>query len=178
MKRHNFRPTGVRLLVHTVFRAWDFWISLAFGVATLLVLLIWSGPLADPRTFGAFVLATGAAIGIGSHVALRWLLDRLDGSPYGELVRATDRLGDSVRAPFDVVSAAAFLLAIVGGLGLLLAPLLTHLLGAMYYGVLTTLAAYVLLGSLSLIGIGAFHQRRLMEARSIMDELEREARDP
>lgn len=171
------RPTGSRLVARTVFKGWDFWISLTCGLTTLVLLVFWDGPLVDPRTFGGYVFATGAALGIGSQVALRWLLDRLDSSPYGEVLRVTDRLGLSVRSPFDVVAAAAFVLALFGGLGLLLAPILIGSLGAWYYAILTFLGAYVLLGSLSLISLAAFHQKLMMEVRSITEELERNDRD-
>lgn len=170
------RPKVGPSVLQRVRRNWD----AALAVAACATFWIFAGlsdrPLepAGPAIFAS--IALGSTIGIGSHVAARWIDDRLAKDEYGELIDAIDPDQSRLQRPYLIMAYAGLTTSI---LGIILAVTLNEFprfASVFLYGILLGLALYCILGTMTLVGITRRHQRRAGMLRSIKEQEAREHR--
>ncbi len=150
--------------------------ALVIAIALGLFLLRSSRPLEDITTYLIGAVPFGLTSGTAALVVGRWLHDRMKEGAYGEVVRAFDPHEVRTQLPYQVVSWASFLTALVAFLLLLVRDEFSRTVTALAYCVLAFLAAYSVLSWFSLLWINARHMQRIARLQSIKELAERERR--
>lgn len=169
-------PSRRRLFWRTLL-AWDLGLSLAAAVALAVGLFTSERDLEDTTSIVAAAIPYGIAIATASVVSLRWVTDRLKDSEYGRLVRAGDPEERAVSIPFYVVTGVGLLCSLLGLTLVTLVGETSRGLTALLLTILFFLAVYGLLGTVSLFGIAARHQRNSARMQRIREDAQRDLRE-
>lgn len=159
----------------------DLWLAALLTFATVLVLSATTRDLESTSWVAGATISAGFVLAGVNIVSMRWVSDRAKGSAYGELIRYIDPAESNVSQPYWIVTVACFVLSGLGILGFVVDGELSRQWTVAYFAALVFFAAYALFGSLSLLRLTRWHQRKSALLQAAEEEgarLDRERAGP
>lgn len=169
-------PSRRGLVLRTLL-SWDLLVAVVAAALFAVALLSSERDLEDLFRFVVVAIPFGVAIATYALTSLRWVTDRLKDSEYGRLVRSQDPDELAVSLPFYVVAGAGLLCSLLALVGATIVGEIDRTATVAVMTGLFLLSLYALLGTVSLFGIGARHQRNSAKMQRIREETQRELRD-
>ncbi len=138
----------------------DLWSAGLVALATGLILATTERDLESTSWVAGSAVSAGFVLAGVNIVSMRWVSDRAKGSAYGELIRYIDPGESNLSLPYWIVTVASFGLSGLGILGFFLDGEFSRPWTIIYFTALAFFAAYSFFGSLSLLRLTRWHQRK------------------
>ncbi|GEM_PF-760281 len=138
----------------------DLWSAGLVSLATGFVLATTDRELESTSWVAGYAISAGFVLAGVNIVSMRWVSDRAKGSAYGELIRYIDPGESNVSQPYWIITVASFGFSGLGILGFFLDGEVSRPWTIAYFTALAFFAAYAFFGSLSLLRLTRWHQRK------------------